>query len=105
MSKKFIDLTKVFKALSDKHRLEILSLIQIGRLRCKCSEKGLRDATCIKDLSKSLDITLPTVSHHVKELINAGIITTNKKGRWVYCKVNKKGITKVSKFLSKFLKE
>jgi DNA-binding transcriptional ArsR family regulator len=104
MSKKFIDLTRIFKSLSDKHRLEILSLIHVGKLKCKCSEKNRRDAACIKDLSKSLDITLPTVSHHVKELINAGIITTSKKGRWVYCKVNKKGITKVSKFLSKFLR-
>jgi DNA-binding transcriptional ArsR family regulator len=105
MSKKFADLTKIFKALSDKSRLEILSRIYKGELKCKCDEEERRDATCIKDLSKSLNIALPTVSHHIKELINAGLITTRKEGRWVYCQINKKVLERACKFLSKFLKE
>lgn len=105
MSKQFAYLTKIFKALSDKSRLEILSRIHKDELKCKCDEEERHDATCIKDLSKSLNIAMPTVSHHVKELINTELITTRKEGRWVYCQINKKVLERACGFLSKFLKE
>jgi len=105
MNKKFANLAKIFKALSDKNRLEILSRIHTGELKCKCDKEECRDATCIKNLSKSLNVTLPTVSHHVKELVNTGLITTRKEGRWVYCQINKRVFVRACEFLSKFLRE
>ena len=102
MDKNINNVTKIFKALSDENRLKIL--LSIYKNECKCIEDELscRDETCIKDLSKSLKITTPTISHHIKELVNAGLITTRKDGRWVYCEINHKTFQKICIFLKNF---
>lgn len=103
MRKNDKNLANAFKALSDKNRLKILLFIR--KQECKCEENKFfcRNETCIKDLSKSLNITIPTISHHIKELVNAGFIMTKKEGRWVYCKINQKSFQKTHGFLNKFL--
>lgn len=99
-------LIRIFKALSDENRLTILSLIYKNEARCRCDKKEeCLDETCIKNLSDSLSISLPTTSHHIKELVNAGLITTKKKGRWVYCQINRKVFAQACEFLNRFSKE
>lgn len=102
MSKNTKNLAKIFKTLADENRLKILLFVY--NQECKCEENKLscRNETCITDLSKSLSITIPTISHHIKELVNAGLITTKKDGRWVYCKINQKSFQKTCSFLHKF---
>lgn len=102
MNKDTSNLTKIFKALSDDNRLKILLFIY--KEECKCQDKQLscQNEACIKDLSKLLNITTPTISHHIKELVNAGLIITKKEGKCIYCKVNRKSFEKVCIFLSKF---
>jgi len=102
MDKNTNNLAKIFKALSDENRLKIL--LSIYKNECKCIEYELscRDETCIKDLSKSLKITTPTISHHIKELVNASLIITKKDGRWVYCEINQKTFQKICNFLNNF---
>jgi len=102
MNKNINNVTKIFKALSDENRIKIL--LSIYKKECKCIkyELSCRDETCIKDLSKSLKITTPTISHHIKELVNAGLITTKKDGRWVYCEINQKTFQKICTFLNNF---
>lgn len=100
MDRKTASLVKIFKALSDGNRIKILSLIHRGEFKCKCSDKKeFQTETCIKDLSHYLNISIPTISHHVKELVNAGLITTKKDGKWLYCRIDKKGISKAIEFL------
>jgi len=96
-------LAKIFKTLADENRLKILLFIY--KKKCKCEKESLscRNETCIKDLSKSLKITVPTISHHIKELVNAGLITTRKEGRWVYCKIDQNSFQKAYGFLDIFL--
>ena len=95
------DLTVIFKALSDKNRLKILEHIHSQKLKCSLNNEGeCKDKTCIKDLSSCLKISMPTISHHVKELSNAGLITTKKKGRWSYLEIDSKNLKKADKFLS-----
>ncbi len=91
--------TKVFKALSDDNRLKILDCISGERKKSKscCGE------TCIKDLADYIGISVPTVSHHIKELVNAGLIETKKDGKWVHCCINKNGLKKINSFLKKIL--
>jgi DNA-binding transcriptional ArsR family regulator len=103
MNKDNKNLIKIFKALADENRQKILLFIY--RKECKCQENkfSCRNETCIKDLSKLLDITAPTISHHIKELVNAKLIITRKEGRWVYCKINQEAFRKTSDFLNKFL--
>jgi ArsR family transcriptional regulator len=64
-----------FAALSDPVRLRLLSLIAASEQVCSC------------DLQGPLGRSQPTVSHHTKVLAEAGLITGEKKGRWVWWSV------------------
>lgn len=102
MKKNNQELITAFKAIADKSRLTILLFIYEQECKCKTDALTCRGETCIKDLSKFLGITTPTISHHIRELINAGLIITRKEGRWVYCKINTKKFMKITNFLNKF---
>jgi ArsR family transcriptional regulator len=66
------DLARVFAALADPVRLRLLSLIADAGEVCAC------------DLLKPLGKAQPTVSHHTKALADVGLITGEKRGRWVW---------------------
>src|SRR5690625_845365 len=68
------DLATMFKALADPARLRLLSLI--------ASHRG-GDA-CVCDLTEPVDLSQPTVSHHLKILTDAGLLTRDKRGKWAY---------------------
>lgn len=75
-------LARAFRALSNPHRLAIyLRLLRQGgsgdaRLIRSCSLQTLIDR---------LDIGAPTISHHVKELVSAGLITVEREGKYIRC--------------------
>jgi ArsR family transcriptional regulator len=69
-----------FKALSDPARLQILEFIQDPLQEC-CSRD---DGVCACDVETFLEVSQPTVSHHMKILVQAGLVTAEKRGRWVY---------------------
>jgi DNA-binding transcriptional ArsR family regulator len=89
---------KVFKALSDDNRLKILDHISTKKETKSCCE-----GACVKDLAEYLGVSMATVSHHIKELVNAGLIETRKDGKWVYCCVNKEAIKEINTFLKTIL--
>jgi ArsR family transcriptional regulator len=64
----------VFKALADPNRLRLLSIV-------KAEESG---ESCVCDLTEPLDLGQPTVSHHLKILVEAGILHREKRGTWAY---------------------
>jgi len=74
---------RVFKALASKPRREILRLLASGAgtddERC-CSP----DQVCACVFSEKLGLGPPTVSHHMKALVEAGLVTSEKRGLWVY---------------------
>ena len=63
----------VAKALSDKNRLEIMSLL--------VSQEG---PVCTCDINEHVDLSQPTVSHHLKVLKEAGLVSAGKCGLWVF---------------------
>ena len=72
----------IFKALGDENRISILKLLQNGE-KCACH------------LLEELNISQPTLSHHMKILCDAGIVTGRKEGKWMYysiCCENAKSI-------------
>lgn len=71
------DLAAAFKALADPVRVQLLSLIAAAPEGSACS--------C--DLEEPVGKSQPTVSHHLSVLAEAGLITKEKVGRWVYCSV------------------
>jgi ArsR family transcriptional regulator, arsenate/arsenite/antimonite-responsive transcriptional repressor len=66
------DLARAFAALADPVRLRLLSLIADAGEICAC------------DLLEPLGKAQPTVSHHTKVLADVGLITGEKRGRWVW---------------------
>jgi ArsR family transcriptional regulator len=70
-------LAGAFKVLADPARLQLLSLI--------ASHPG--GEACVCDLIEPLDVSQPTVSHHLKVLHSSGLLGREKRGTWVFYKV------------------
>lgn len=66
-----------FKALGDPTRVRLLSLIA-------ASDGG---EACICDLTEPVGLSQPTVSHHMKLLVDAGLAEREQRGRWAYYRV------------------
>lgn len=90
---------KILKALSHPNRLEIyLNVIKSDQgnqgefkaAECECS---------VSNLIASLKIGAPTVSHHLKELANAGLITTERQGKFLIARPVLKTWEEVKKIL------
>lgn len=71
------DLSAVFKALGDPVRLRLLSLI--------AAHAG--GEACVCDLTGAFELSGPTISHHLKVLREAGVITGQRRGTWIYYRV------------------
>ena len=82
-------LVRAFKALSDPVRLRLLSLI---------AARGGRDV-CVCHLTSAFDLTQPTISHHLKMLREAGLITGQRRGTWVYYRAEPQLLTFLSRML------
>ena len=74
------EMVNKLKALADPSRLAILEFLLHPIQSCCSREEGI----CACDLEDFLGLSQPTVSHHMKLLIQAGFITAEKRGRWVY---------------------
>jgi ArsR family transcriptional regulator, arsenate/arsenite/antimonite-responsive transcriptional repressor len=68
------DLAKLLKAVADPARLQLLALI-------KSSDSG---EACVCDLTDPVGLSQPTVSHHLKVLTDAGLVTREQRGTWAY---------------------
>jgi ArsR family transcriptional regulator, arsenate/arsenite/antimonite-responsive transcriptional repressor len=67
-------LAYILKALADPTRLQLVSMVA-------AHEGG---EACVCDLTAPLGLTQPTISHHLKILVEAGILTRDKRGKWAY---------------------
>jgi ArsR family transcriptional regulator len=65
---------RAFKALGDPTRVRLLSLI--------AAHEGAE--ACVCDLIDPVGLSQPTVSHHLKQLVDAGLLTRQQRGKWAY---------------------
>lgn len=75
-----IETDLAFKALGDPLRLRILAFLHRPDADC-CSNAA---AVCACDLEGVLGLSQPTISHHMKLLVQAGLVRAEKRGRWVH---------------------
>jgi ArsR family transcriptional regulator len=75
------------KALADPTRLRLFSLVASSTEQCAC------------DLTKPLGVSQPTVSHHLKVLTDAGLLTRQQRGKWAYFSVSTGTLAELSVFL------
>lgn len=69
-----------FKLLGDPTRWRIVEFLAQPIQSC-CSRD---DGVCGCDLETFLGVSQPTISHHMKQLVEAGLVTAERRGRWVY---------------------
>ena len=71
------EFARILKAIAEPARLRLVSLV--------AAHEG--NEACVCDLSEVFDLTGPTISHHLKVLREAGLITGERRGTWVYYRV------------------
>jgi ArsR family transcriptional regulator len=76
-------LARRFKALGDPTRVRLLSLI--------AAHDG--GEACICDLIDPVGLSQPTVSHHMKQLADAGLVTREQRGKWAYYRIVNDALT------------
>ncbi len=95
------DLIPLFRALSDPTRLEIFEFLRACSREVELNEAGeCRPAgACVGDVCCRVNLASSTISHHLKELRQAGLITTERRGRWIYCRVNEDALERLRRFV------
>ena len=68
-----IETARVFKALADPHRVRIVNLLATSP-----------DPVCVCEFTAPLGLSQPTVSHHLKKLVDAGLLEREQRGTWAY---------------------
>ena len=81
-----LKIAQVFKAFCDETRLIVLSHLQEGE-QCACV------------LLERVNVGQSTLSHHMKILVESGVITARKEGRWMYYSICRKGSENAVKLL------
>ena len=69
-----LELERVFAALADRHRLKVVDLLQAAG----------GDAVCVCELVPALGLAQPTVSYHLKQLLDAGLVVRERRGTFAY---------------------
>lgn len=80
------DLARRLKAIADPQRLRLLSLLMAAPDGEAC--------TC--DLTAPLDLSQPTVSHHLKKLHEVGLVTAERRGVWTYYRADPEALTAIT---------
>ncbi|KAF0846007.1 ArsR/SmtB family transcription factor [Nocardia caishijiensis] len=85
-----VELAALFKALSDPVRLRLLSLV--------ASRAG--GEACVCDISDGVEVGQPTISHHLKVLREAGLLTSERRASWVYYRVVPEAFARIASALA-----
>ncbi len=84
------ELATAFKALGDPVRLRLFSLIA----------SHADGEACVCDLTGEFDVSQPTISHHLKVLREAGLLTSERRASWVYYRVAPESLAALAKLLA-----
>lgn len=83
---------KIFKALSDPNRLKIIDILSCGE-KCAC------------DILENFEFTQPTLSHHMKVLIDCKLVKSRKEGLWNYYTLDNTSANKLVLYLMNIVTE
>ena len=91
-------MAKIMKALSNEKRLALY--LEIAE---KQESSFHNDACHISEVVAMLKLSAPTISHHLKELVNADLITTEKDGKYLLARINKSTLKEVRRLFSSLI--
>lgn len=81
----------MFKAFCDENRIQIIALLRDGE-KCACR------------LLEEMNITQPTLSHHMKILCDSGVVVGRKEGKWMHYSISEEGLENVMNYLEELKK-
>ena len=85
-----VELETLFKALADRHRVKILNLLaRVGD-----------EAICVCDFTEPLGLKQPTVSYHLKQLTDAGLLLREKRGSFAYYRLADGALDRLSNLVA-----
>ena len=90
MATAYTEAAKVFKAFCDENRVQILRLLQDGE-KCACR------------ILDALQISQPTLSHHMKILCDSGVVIGRKDGKWMHYSISSEGIKAALEYLESLM--
>lgn len=90
----FTESAALFKAIADPHRLTILATLARAK-----------DEVCVCDFTDGLPLNQPAVSHHLRILREAGLVTCERRGTWVYYRLCDDARAQLSDALASILKQ
>lgn len=82
--------SRVLRAFCDPHRIELIHLLRYGEL-------------CASGLLKSLYVSQPTLSHHMKILIESGIVSGREEGRKIFYSIRPEGVIRAMELVQEIL--
>ena len=78
------------KAIADPVRLRLISLVAAHKDK----------KACVCDLTEPVGLSQPTVSHHLKVLVDAGVLTREQRGRWAYYRLVPDTLTNIARLIT-----
>lgn len=79
-------LAELLKALADETRLNILTMLREGEM-------------CVCEIMDALPLSQPAISHHLKILRQAGLVTDRRQGKWIYYDLDPRGLERILSLL------
>ncbi len=95
------DAVTTLKALADPVRWKALTFLrEPGPSVCSQGDLGV----CACDLEHVLGVSQPTVSHHMKQLVEVGLVNARRQGRWVFYELDPEGFSALEAEIGRFAK-
>jgi ArsR family transcriptional regulator, arsenate/arsenite/antimonite-responsive transcriptional repressor len=76
---------RLFKALADPHRVKIINLLATSP-----------DPVCVCEFTGPLQLSQPTVSHHLRKLVQAGLLAREQRGSWAYYSLDRDALGRLA---------
>lgn len=93
-----MSLDAALKVLADPTRMKILAFLR-DPIEAACSRE---DGVCACDLEDFLGMSQPTISHHMKQLVTAGFVEADRRGRWTYYELQSQRFAEIASALQAF---
>ena len=94
---------EIFKALSNKSRLQILQWLKDPETNFPAQESGFEAGVCVGQIQQKAGLTQSTVSEYLSILQRAGLIESTRIGQWTYYKRNEAAFTALTQIIEKEL--
>ena len=102
-----INLAPIFSLLANEKRIQLIEILKAKAFDCRNPATcDLSERCCnVGELAEELGIAVSTASYHIRELRLGGLIQTRRRGKWVYCSINRDIIAHLAHFFESLIRE